>query len=147
MSDTPESVATLLEQCAPYLKDGETPAQRIERDHKETLMLMEEIIKLKTKISELTTDNNAERAKPLQGNVISEARNMALLKRNGAYGTRLNELVDENEALKARVASLQEQLDLIAPRYSVEDWARLEANQKKIHAIMDRLRSPGEQHE
>lgn len=35
--------ADLLEQCAPYLKDGETPAQRIERDHLDTLRLMEQL--------------------------------------------------------------------------------------------------------
>jgi aspartokinase-like uncharacterized kinase len=38
-----ERYAELLEQCAPYLKDGETPAQRIKRDHEDSLLLMEQL--------------------------------------------------------------------------------------------------------
>ena len=35
--------------CEPYLKEGETPAERIERDHKDSLALMTLLAREKTK--------------------------------------------------------------------------------------------------
>lgn len=37
--------AELLAQCAPYLKEGEWPAQRIRRDHEDSLLLMQQLAK------------------------------------------------------------------------------------------------------
>jgi hypothetical protein len=46
------------EACSPYLKDGETPAERIERDHRDTLALMTLLAQEKTKNEALNAQRN-----------------------------------------------------------------------------------------
>lgn len=44
-----EAAEALIADCADYLKEGETPRQRMDRDHKDVLALMDMLAKEKTK--------------------------------------------------------------------------------------------------
>ena len=46
--------------CEPYLKEGETPAERIERDHKDSLALMTLLAREKTKNDALQNTKHYE---------------------------------------------------------------------------------------
>jgi hypothetical protein len=51
--DRAEKAEALVAECAEYLKEGETPRQRMDRDHKDALMLMELLVAEKTKVKAL----------------------------------------------------------------------------------------------
>jgi len=48
-----DDAMALVAECAEYLKDGETPRQRMDRDHKDVLALMELLVAEKNKVREL----------------------------------------------------------------------------------------------
>ena len=48
-----DDAEALVAECAEYLKEGETPRQRMDRDHKDALMLMELLVAEKTKVKAL----------------------------------------------------------------------------------------------
>lgn len=51
-----------VNECAPYLKDGETPLQRIERDHRDTMALMRLLAAEKIKNEALMSANTGQAA-------------------------------------------------------------------------------------
>ena len=53
-----KEAAKMLEACAPYLKDGETPAQRIERERKDGAAVLGLLAKEKRRVAELEADKN-----------------------------------------------------------------------------------------
>lgn len=50
-----DAARALVAECAEYLKAGETPRQRMDRDHKDVLALMELLVAEKNKVRELKT--------------------------------------------------------------------------------------------